>query len=143
MGRRAYIDANVFIYFLEEDPRWLATTSAIFASARRQEFLAVTADAVVSEVMVLPYRSRDEERISRVRSFFTLPGFLEVRSHARADFDEAARIQAEWRVRMVDALHLGTARNAGCDCLITNDARMPSIPGLDVLSLQDFEELRG
>lgn len=142
-GRRAYLDANVLIYFLEEDPRWLSLVGGVLTAAQRSEFVAMTGDAVVAEVMVHPYRSRDPERIARFRDFFALDGVLQVVSHTSADFDLAAWIRAEHALPTMDALHLATAHNAGCTVLVTNDQRMPSLPGLEVVRLQELEQLGG
>lgn len=103
----------------------------------------MTGDAVVSEVMVRPYRSRDEERIARFQSFFALDGLLQVVSHTGVDFDLAARIRAERPLPTMDALHLATALNSGCTVLVTNDLRMPSVPGLAVIRLQELQQLDG
>jgi predicted nucleic acid-binding protein len=142
-GRRVYLDANFLIYFFDEDPRWLSTVGGVLAAAQRSEFVAMAGDAVVAEVMVRPYRSRDPERIARFRDFFALDGVLQVVSHTGADFDLAAQIRAERPLPTMDALHLATAHNAGCTVLVTNDQRMPSLPGLEIVRLQELEQLSG
>jgi predicted nucleic acid-binding protein len=142
-GQRIYLDANVLIYFLDEDPRWLPGVGRVLASAQRSEFVAMTGDAVVSEVMVLPYRSRDAARIDRFRAFFAIEGLLQVISHTAADFDLAARFRAVRPLPAMDALHLATAVNAGCTRIVTNDQRMPSVPGLEVVRLEELQQLDG
>ncbi len=59
------------------------------------------------------------------------------------DFLAAAQIRGTGNVGLVDALHVSTAVNAGVRYLVTNDARMPSVPGLEILRLQDLEQLGG
>jgi predicted nucleic acid-binding protein len=142
-GRRVYLDANVLIYFLDEDPRWLSVVARVLAAAQRSEFVAVTGDAVVSEVMVHPYRSGDAERIARFRGFFALEGVLQVVSHTSADFDLAARFRGARPLPAMDALHLATALNGACTVLVTNHERMRSVPGLEVVRLQELQQRDG
>ena len=42
------------------------------------------------------------------------------------------------RLKFIDALHLATAVQAGCQYLITNDAGISSSEGLEVISLADL-----
>lgn len=143
LGHRCYVDANVLVYFLERDDRWQSTVDPLFTSAAQKRLHLTTGDAAVAEVMVLPYRSGNEELIRRVTEFFGRTEIIDVLPHASADFDLAARIQAERPTRMMDALHLATAVRGGCSYLVTNDLRIRSVPGLDVLRLQDLEDLDG
>ena len=55
----------------------------------------------------------------------------------------AARIRAAHRTSLPDALHVATAVMSGCSVLVTNDQRMPSVPGLEVVRLQELEQLDG
>jgi predicted nucleic acid-binding protein len=80
--------------------------------------------------------------VSRIAGFLD-SGLVDVRSHTREDFEMAARVRAAHRTSIPDALHVATAVNAGCTVLVTNDARMPSVPGLEVVRLQELEQLDG
>lgn len=44
----------------------------------------------------------------------------------------AAQLRAELEVRTPDAIQLATAIHGGCSMLVTNDRRLPEIPGLAV-----------
>jgi predicted nucleic acid-binding protein len=143
LGQRCYVDANVLVYFLERDERWHSTVDPLFESAAQMRLRLVTGDAAVAEVMVLPYRSGSEELVGRFAQFFGSAEIIDVLPHTSADFDRAARIQAERPMRMMDALHLATAAIGGCSYIVTNDLRMRSVPGMEVVQLQDLEELDG
>jgi predicted nucleic acid-binding protein len=142
-GRRCYVDANLIIYFLEGHDLFLSRVTPIVSAAAAGQLDLVTGDAAAAEVLVRPYRHGDQSIIRALRSFLETPRLIEVRSHSARDFDDAARIRAAHGTRLIDALHLATARNADCTVLLTADARIPSVAGLQVVRLQDLEELPG
>lgn len=142
-GGHCYLDANPLIYLLEGNHHFLSRVEPIVAAAATGSLTLVTGDAAVAEVMVRPYRHGDDTVIARFQRFFADTMLLQVVRHSARDYDAAARIRAALGTALVDALHLATALGSGCTHLITADARMPSVPGLEVVRLQDLEELPG
>lgn len=137
-GRRVYLDANVFIYFLGGSSQWAPAAGTLLAAARDGQLRAVTGEAVIAEVMVGPYRQRDPLHIRSVREFFAQPGFLEIVSHSDKSWDDAAMLRGTMGMPMIDALHIATAAEARCDVLVTNDQRMQSALGVEVLVLSEL-----
>lgn len=142
-GRRAYLDADVFVYFLERYPPMSAVANRLFSMVANREIEAVTGEIAVAEFMVGPYRAGTPDVIERARAFFRASGAVTIVGHGEPDFDVAARIRANRGVPLIDALHVATALNTGCTVLVTNDARMPSVPGLEVVQLQELQQLDG
>lgn len=143
LGERCYVDATPIIYLLEGHDVFLPRVRPVVVAAAQGQLSLVTGDAAAAEVLVRPYRSGDEAIVRGLRSFLGDPHIIEVRRHTARDFDDAARIRAAHGTPLVDALHLATARNAECTVLVTADARMPAVPGLEIVRLQDLEELPG
>ena len=137
-GRKVYVDANVFIYFLDATPTLVDHASFLLESVDSGAFEAITGDAAVAEVMVGPYRVGDPLTIRRVEEFFGRPRFLEIVSHTSTNFKDAAMLRGTLEFGFIDALHLATAAANGCDALVTNDARMQSALGVDVIPLQSI-----
>jgi predicted nucleic acid-binding protein len=135
-----YLDANVFIYFLERHAEFIDAVTPVFEAAYAGRLVAVTGQVGVAEVMVGPYRTRDAEIIRGTTEFFETRNLFEIRAHGTRDFDDAARLRADIGLPLVDALHLATARRAQCEYFLTNDSRMPDIPGLTVIQV---DSLRG
>ena len=50
----------------------------------------------------------------------------------------AAQLRALHGIRTPDALQLAAALAARCPVFVTNDRRLPAIPGLRVLQLRDY-----
>ena len=134
-GHRVYFDANAFIYFLDQHPRYVDLVTPIFEAAYAGQLEAVTGQIAVAEVMVGPYRSGDQRIIERTAAFFETPNLFDIRPHGHREFDEAARLRARTSLLLVDALHVATARHSGCDYFVTNDARIRSESDLTVLQI--------
>jgi predicted nucleic acid-binding protein len=50
--------------------------------------------------------------------------------------EEAARIRAAFNVRTPDAIQLATAIRAGAGYFLTNDMKLPALPGMQVIVLE-------
>lgn len=136
VGRRLYLDANVFIYFLDGDNPFFQSAAKLLNAAAEEIFSAVTGDAAVAEVMVGAYRAGNPYAISRFRNFFNKEGFVECRPHDSTCFDTAAMLRGTTGVPLIDALHLATAKQSGCDGLVTGDLRMKPALGLPIVNLR-------
>ena len=134
-GRRVYIDADVFIYFLDQSTARAEDATAILEAAAAGIFTAVTGQAVVAEVMVGPYRQGDPLVIRKVKEFFGSAVWLEVVDHPAQAFDDAALLRATSGMPFIDALHISTASLSRCDLVLTQDARMKPGLGVGVVAL--------
>ena len=134
-GQRVYIDANIFIYFLDATPSFIEPATDVLTAAQNGTFAAVTSQAVLAEVMVGPYRSGNPLIIRSVREFFHQPKLLEIVGHSDEAWDGAAMLRATLDVPFIDALHISTAASVGCTALVTNDARMKPALGVEIYPL--------
>jgi predicted nucleic acid-binding protein len=132
------IDAAVFIYFIEEDARYLPDVRPLFLEADRGERLLVTSALTLLEVLVVPFRTGDRQLAERYENLITRSRGLRVMDVTRDQLRAAAQLRAATGVKTPDALQLVAALGAGCKVFITNDRRLPSIPGLRVLQLSSY-----
>lgn len=139
-GRRVYIDANVFIYFLDQSTPHAAAATAILDAAAAGSFVAVTGQAAIAEVMVGPYRQGDPLVIRTVKEFFGSALWLDVVDHSAQMFDDAALLRATSGMPFIDALHVSTASQSRCDAVLTQDARMKSGLGVEVWTLPELTD---
>ena len=140
--RLVYLDSNVLIYLLDANPTYLRTVERIFAMASTRDLRATTGDVAVTEILVRPLAAGDQAAVARIAEFLE-SGLVDVRAHTREAFELAARIRATYRTSLPDALHVATAVTSGCSVLVTNDQRMPSVPGLEVVRLEELQQLDG
>jgi predicted nucleic acid-binding protein len=52
--------------------------------------------------------------------------------------ENAAKLRADYNLRTPDAIQMATAIYGGASFLLTNDIRLPSLPGLTVLVLNQL-----
>lgn len=142
LGNRVYLDSNLLIYLFNASPDHAPSVARILELASAAELTAVTGDLTVTEVLVHPLATDDAVAVASIRAFLDT-GPVEIRPHSRDAFELAARVRASRRTSLPDALHVATAVLTHCTHLVTNDARMPSVPGLEVVRLQDLQELPG
>lgn len=135
VGRRVYLDANVFIYFLDGTPRLRESAAALLRAARDGHFSAITSHAAVAEVMAGPYQSGDPLMIRNTREFFQQPRLVTLVEHTAKAFEDAAMLRGTLGMPFIDALHVATAASAGCEVIVTHDARMRSALGVDVIPM--------
>jgi predicted nucleic acid-binding protein len=135
-GCRVYIDANIFVYFLDRHPTYFSLVAPIIQAMGDGSFLGLTGDAVVAEVMVGPYRSGDPALTADIKSFFQSAGALAVLRHGPEDFDLAAQLRGRHGMKFIDALHVATAARAGCRFLLTNDDGIRPFGAMEIVGIR-------
>jgi predicted nucleic acid-binding protein len=134
-GRVLYLDANVFIYALEGHAEHAATVAALLESLDAGRLLAVTSELTLAELLVMPFRSgRVELQTAYLETIHDRSG-LRVIPVSRAVLVESARLRAIESMRLPDGIHFATAKLEGCEQFVSNDLRLRSSSGLEVLRL--------
>lgn len=139
-GQRVYIDANFFIYFLNQESPYFDVVAPIIRACDHGVFTGFTGDAVVAEVMVHPYRLKSPSEIAKGKGLFSRENFLTVVRHDAAMFDLASQLRASSTMRMLDALHYATAVQSGCRFLLTNDRDFKTSGILEVVGITSLLE---
>ena len=137
MPERVYLDSNVLILGLEAPDGHGAVARSLLRGCLSGERIGVVGDAVIAEVMVGVLRTGSGE-LAREMSAFLTSGPLTAVGHDREVFLEAARIRASVGGHLIDALHVATAVAAGCDAVVSQDSRMPRLPEMPILRLDEL-----
>lgn len=137
-GATLYVDSNVLIYALEGRSAWNAGAVRLLEQAARGACVIVTGDAAMAEVLVGAHRSPEPTAVGDVEALFESP-LVTVLPHSHEAFVSAARIRGTVGGQLIDALHLATAIEAGCDAIVSHDAGMPSLPTMPVLRLDQVD----
>ena len=136
-SRTVYLDANLFIYAVENVDPYARSLVPLFDALRAETVQAVTSEITLAEVLVHPLRAGDAEREAAFsRSVRTRDGLV-VAPVSRAVLVEAARLRATTRMKLPDAIHAATARLSGCTVLLTNDAGIAAVAGAEVVRLSE------
>ena len=136
--RRVALDANALVYLLEAPDPLGRVTAAILDAAEGGRPTVVLATLALAEIAVGPVRRGDETIVERYADEIRdLRGVQIVPLTADIALDVGV-IRGRYRIRLADAIHLATARQAGASAIVTNDRRMPEIPHLEVIQLADL-----
>lgn len=132
------IDTALFIYFIEEHPRFLALIEPLFAAADQGKLELVTSALTLLEVLVVPLRAGNLALAERYQSLLAGSAGVRVIDITRDQLRAAAQLRAATSLRTPDALQLTAAVTSGCTAFITNDRRLPAVGPTRVLQLEDY-----
>jgi predicted nucleic acid-binding protein len=91
------------------------------------------------EVLVHPLRHGDKELAEHYRGIFLGADRLRTVTLSAELAERAARMRADYGLRTPDAIQLATACHEEASFFLTNDARLPCVPGLTMLLLDELE----
>lgn len=129
-GKVVSLDTAPLIYFIEENQTYLETVRPFFEAMDWGEFSVVTSIITLLEVLVHPFRDGDTALAQQYRDILLSQDVAE----------EAARLRATHNIRTPDAIQMATAIHAGASFFLTNDDRLPALPELTVLVLDELRE---
>lgn len=132
------LDTAPLIYFIEQNAIYLDIVRHFFQAMSHGEFQVVTSTLTLTEVLVHPLRAGNVKLARQYRDILfdqenltTLPV-----SSAIAEF--AAELRATRNLRTPDAIQIATVIQEGATFFLTNDARLPAIPDLEILVLDEL-----
>jgi predicted nucleic acid-binding protein len=133
------LDTVVFIYFIEEHPRYLSLLDPVFAAIDKKRLPAFASSLTLLEVLVVPYRAGNIPLAERYEQVLTRSRGLRLVDIDRTQLRTAAQLRAlHSSLRTPDAIQVAAALSGGCSVLLTNDRDLPAVPGLRILQLRDF-----
>jgi predicted nucleic acid-binding protein len=133
------LDTVVFIYFIEEHPRYLSVLDPVFAAIDKKRLPAFASSLTLLEVLVVPYRAGNIPLAERYEQALTRSRGLRLVDIDRTQLRTAAQLRAlHSSLRTPDAIQVAAALSGGCSVLLTNDRDLPAVPGLRILQLRDF-----
>lgn len=134
----AGVDTAVFIYFIEEHTRYLPLILPLFQEVAAGKRQLVTSALTLLEVLVVPYRHRDIHLAERYEALLTRSRGVRLAELTRDLLRLAAQLRGATDLTTPDSLQVAAALAAGCRTFLTNDRRLPEVPGLRVLQLSAY-----
>ena len=137
LGRVA-VDTTIFIYFIEEHPRFLPEITQLFKEADQGRRELITSVLTLLEVLVVPYRAGNRLLAERYEALLTRSRGIRLVELSHDQLRAAAQLRAATSIKTPDALQLVAAIGGGCTTFLTNDRRLPPVPGLRILELVSY-----
>lgn len=134
------LDTAIFIYLIEEEPRYLPHILPLFEEASQGQRELVTSALTLLEVLVVPYRAGNRQLAQQYEDLLTRSRGIRMIELTRDQLRAAAQLRAVAGAKTPDALHLVSAIGAGCKTFLTNDRRLPIVPGLRVIQLSTYAD---
>jgi predicted nucleic acid-binding protein len=136
--RRIALDTNIFIYWLEESPRYLAITDLVFSRIEEPNCEAVTSIITMTELFVPAYREGNKLRVSAYHGILTTYVNLQWITVDLPIADLAAQLRAENKLQTPDAIQAATALLSGATGLVTNDPAFTRVEGIETAVLDRY-----
>ena len=133
---RIAIDADVLIYLLDGTEPRAGLAGAVIDAIDSGAFSGSLSALALTEVLVGPARVGDQARFERTAfelrdlDLAVVPITIEIAEHA-------AWLRGRDALQLADAVHVAAAQSAAT-AFVTNDRRIRSLPGLEVLYLDDL-----
>ena len=132
------VDTAIFIYFIEENPRFLPEITPLFKEADQGKRELITSALTLLEVLVVPYRAGNRLLAERYEALLTRSRGIRLVELSHDQLRAAAQLRAATSIKTPDALQLVAAIGGGCTTFLTNDRRLPPVPGLRILELVSY-----
>jgi len=135
------LDTTPLIYYTEANPTYIEVVDPFFKAVERGEFIVVTSIVTLLEVLVRPFRDGDLELAQEYRDFLFDSDNVSIRFLSQKIVEEAAHLRASHNnIRTPDAIQIATAIDANASVFLTNDLRLPSLPNLKTLVLEELKK---
>ena len=131
-------DTALFIYLIEERSPFLSLIEPLFREADEGRRELVTSAITLLELLVVPYRAGNRPLAERYEALLMRSRGVRVVDLSVDQLRAAAQLRATFGVKTPDALQIVAALTGGCTTFVTNDRRIPGIPGMRVLQLADY-----
>ena len=138
LGRRTYLDANLYIYLFEGVPVYRRLMADLVGEIDQQDISVIASELTLVEILPSPVRERQRGLVaSYLELMQRTPRFTLVQVDRRV-IERAVQLRADLRLRSMDALHLATALVHGCETFLTNDERLAAPDDIRLVTLKDL-----
>lgn len=130
-----YVDANIFIYLVEDTPGKAERVMRALEKIAKQGGSVVTSELTVAECCYKPAREKNAPLLAAYEHLFERSGDVRLVPLTGAAARTAALLGAGLGLKLFDAIHYVSALEARCAALLTGDSRFKSGPGLTVVRI--------
>ena len=135
---RIGLDTNVFIYFLQDHPRYGSWCASLFDRIERGHNPAVTSTVTLLELLVQPYRDQKEELAQKIFALTSTYPKIEWVPVSMNLADRAADLRARYRLSTPDAIQLATAIAHKATRFYGNERRLGRVKEIECLIVDDL-----
>ena len=138
LGRRVYLDANLYIYLFEGIPAYRQLLADLTAEIDRRNIAVVASELIFVELLPRPLRDGRRDLVSSYLELMQRTPRITLAPVDRRVIERAVQLRADLGLRSMDALHLATALVHDCETFLTNDQRLNAADQIRVLTLREL-----
>lgn len=128
---RVVVDSAPIIYLLEDHRQFGPRYAPFFERAEAADYELIITTVTLAEVLTGPLRTGNEKLAQDYRNALTAPPTWRLVELTADIAHRAARIRANSKIRLPDAIQLATALETSSMALITHDRDFSSLEGSD------------
>ena len=133
------VDTPVFIYHLEDHPRYAPLTQVVFSTLENGDWQGVTSTIMLMEINVRPWQKGQEEIARKYEALLANFPNLSIIAVDRDIARLAAQLRARFNIRPADALQVAASLSFGAKLFLTNDHRLAVLKTvIEIALLDDF-----
>jgi predicted nucleic acid-binding protein len=130
-GAVILVDSAPIIYTLESHAKLAERFAPLFSREERGEITLAVSTVTIAEVLTGPFGAGEEALARRYRAVLESWQVIELTSDIA---ESAARLRAQYRLRLPDAIQLASALAINADALVTHDRDFGKVRGLRILA---------
>ncbi len=138
-GRTVGLDTAPLIFYIEQQPDYIALLRPFFADLAQGQLRIVTSTVTLLEVLVHPLRHGDEVLAHQYNDILLSSPHVSTLPVTYATAQEAAELRARHSLKTPDAIQLATAIIHGATVFLTNDRDFPHISGIQILRMHEIK----
>jgi predicted nucleic acid-binding protein len=133
------LDTNVFVYQLLDHPQYAPLTDVILRAVEAGRLRAVTTTITLAEILTKAEQETNPQAAIDYEAYLTLFPNLTLLPVDVQLAKTAARVRAQFRCKLPDALQIAAALVSQADAFITNDRDLQKrFPEPTIVLLSDF-----
>ncbi len=135
MAKMIGLDTAVWIYLLEEHPRYVKAAEALLRRVHSGELGAVFSSIGLIEILTGPKQLGRYDLATQYRELITSFPHLTIVGMNESIVELASELRARYRVATPDAIHLATAIDAKAGIFYSNDKALKKVREITVKDL--------
>jgi len=138
LGKKVYLDANIFIYTIEHSDIYKPLLTELFKQIDYGNIQAITSELTLAEVLVKPFADENTELVSIYQNLLVSAEIITLLNINQKILLDSAKYRAKFGGKLPDAIHVTTAISSNAKFLLTNDNGIKVSDLIEVLYLSDF-----
>ncbi len=130
------LDTPIFIYHLEDHPRYAPLTDVIFSALEKGAYRGITSYLTLMEILVKPIAAGFLDAARDYEYYLTTFPNLSLFEMNLEVARRASEVRARERIKFPDAIQIATAIINGATAFLTNDPAFEKVAGMDILVLE-------